>query len=67
MKLCRISLIPRGNDYSLPSTGIWYATTHTMYLHGYGSLFVFSVDFYYNRLKIGFLDTTGTPVLDFLI
>lgn len=66
MKLHRISLIPHGNDDSLPSAGIWYVTTHTMYLHGCESLFVFSIDFYYNRPKISFLDATGTPVLDLL-
>lgn len=56
MKTIKISLI-RVADSSLPSAGVWYDATCTMYLHGFNSYFVFA------KIKIQFI--TGDDNMSF--
>ena len=63
MKTIKISLIRIGADSSLPSAGVWYDATCTMYLHGFDSYFVFALDFWTNKIKIQFI--TGDDNMSF--
>ena len=60
MKTIKISLIRVGADSSLPSAGVLYDATCTMYLHGFDSYFVFALDFRTNKIKIQFITGDDT-------
>lgn len=66
MKLIKIELIPQGADESLPSAGVLYGCTDTMYLHGCCSLFVFYIEFFEKRMKMSFLGTSGKLLMELL-
>ena len=63
MKTIKISLIRVGADSSLPSAGVLYDATYTMYLHGFDSYFAFVLDFRTNKIKIQFI--TGDDNITF--
>ena len=62
MILIEISLITPGYDIMLPSAGVLYDSTSTVYLHAINSFFVFQIDFWQDVLRVDFIDSKCSVV-----